>query len=56
MTYRDLLEQIDQLEEDQLDFQVVAYVDDEFFRVSGLQIHEEKDSRLDDGHPYLEVE
>jgi hypothetical protein len=55
MTYRDLLHQLEELEEEQLDFKVMCYMDEEFYAAEDMQI-KEKNDRLDDGHPYIVVE
>ena len=56
MTYGELLEQLDNLEDDQLNHKVVAHIDEEFFNVKNVSVYDVKDSRLDDGCPYLEVD
>ena len=55
MTYRELLTHIEDLEEEQLDFKVMGYVDEEFYSISKIEI-KDKNDRLDDGHPYLIVD
>jgi|TARA_R110002051_G_scaffold122417_1_gene195510 hypothetical protein len=55
MTYKELLDMLGQLDDEQLDFQVMAYVDEEFYKATELNIHEKED-RLKDGHPYIEIE
>jgi|TARA_Y100000310_G_C20608310_1_gene776674 hypothetical protein len=55
MTYRELLHRLEELEEEQLDFKVMGYMDEEYYCISELQI-KDKNGRLDDGHPYLIVD
>ena len=55
MTYRELLQLMEELEEEQLDFKVMCYIDEEFYAAEEMQI-KEKNDRLDDGHPYIVVE
>ena len=55
MRYFDLLEQLQDLEEEQLDQQIMATVDDEFYRVIKLNIQDGQE-QLSDGHPFLEIE
>ena len=55
MTYRELLNHIDELEEEQLDFNVMGYIDEEYYSISTMEI-KDKNGRLDDGHPYLIVD
>ena len=55
MTYAQLMEHLSDLEDEQLDMQVMAYIDEEFFKVKDLSIHENSGT-LEDGHPYLDVE
>ena len=55
MTYRELLDMLGQLDDEQLDFQVMAYVDEEFYKATEFSI-QEKEDRLKDGHPYIEIE
>ena len=54
MTYRELLSEIELLEEDQLDMIVMIDVDEEFYDVKELDV-QELDDRLKDGHPYLVI-
>lgn len=54
MTYRNLLNHINDLEEEQLDMVVMVDVDEEFFPAEELKVDEEVD-RLEDGHPYLTI-
>jgi hypothetical protein len=54
MTLRNLLEQLDNLEDEQLDMPVMAHVDEEFYECTSLDIYENTD-QLADGHPYLQV-
>ena len=55
MTYRDLQSRLEELEDEQLDFDVMCCIDDEYFGISNVGV-EEKDDRLSDGHPYIIVE
>ena len=55
MTYKQLLDYLQELDDEQLEFPVMAHVDEEFYKVTELNI-QEKEDRLKDGHPYLEVE
>ena len=55
MKYNELLEKLQNLEEEQLDHPVMAIVDEEFYRVTELNIQDGQDL-LSDGHPFLEVE
>jgi hypothetical protein len=55
MTYGDLLERLQDMCDDELSCPVMASVDDEFFPINKVNVHE-TDDRLRDGHPYLEVE
>ena len=54
MTYRDFLEHLEALEDEQLDMLVMAHVDEEFYECTSLKIHENSDL-LTDGHPFLQV-
>ena len=54
MTYRDFLEHLEALEDEQLDMLVMAHVDEEFYECTSLDIHENAD-QLTDGHPFLQV-
>ena len=54
MTYRNLLEQLDELEDEQLDEQVMACIDEEMYVVTDVKIYE-GEGQLRDGYPYLEV-
>ena len=57
MTFRQLQHFLYELEDEQLDFDVIIQMDGEYYPVKDLQIcNEKEDDRLDDGHPYLEVE
>ena len=55
MTYKDLLHRLEELEEEQLDFNVMCYMDEEYFAVNDFQI-KEKNGRLEDGHPYIVID
>jgi|TARA_Y100000310_G_C20633810_1_gene790102 hypothetical protein len=55
MTYSDLLEKLQELEEEQLDHPIMATVDEEFYRVINLKVQEGQD-QLSDGYPFLEIE
>ena len=54
MTYRELLNHIQQLPEDHLDDDVTLYIDcmDEFYAIDGYGV-EAVDDVLDEGHLYL---
>jgi predicted P-loop ATPase len=54
MTYRKLLEDLDNLADEQLDEKVMAYIDDEMYIVTDVKVYE-GDGQLTDGHPYLEI-
>ena len=54
MTYRNFLEHLETLEDEQLDMPVMAHVDEEFYECTSLDIHENAD-QLTDGHPFLQV-
>mgnify|MGYP003153797113 CR=1 FL=1 len=54
MTYRELLERLTELEEEQLAESVMASVDNEMYLVTTVQV-QEGDDQLRDGHPYLEI-
>ena len=54
MTYRELLDEIHDLEEDQMEMDVMALVDEEFYPIRSIDV-QDKDSSLKDGHPFLEV-
>tara|TARA_Y100000310_G_scaffold345698_1_gene468467 strand:+ start:1820 stop:1993 length:174 start_codon:yes stop_codon:yes gene_type:complete len=57
MTFRELQDILTQLDDEQLDFDVMSHVDNEYYPVTNLHICIDKeDDRLEDGHPYLEVE
>jgi hypothetical protein len=55
MTYYELLESLQALEEEQLDHPVMAIVDEEFYKVVSLRVQEGQD-QLSDGHAFLEIE
>ena len=54
MTYQELIDQLNELEEDQLDLPVTIDFDEEYFNIKSIEI-QEKDDRLSDGHPYFIV-
>ena len=54
MTYRQLLDRIDELEDDQLDMNVMVDVDEEFFPAVQINIHDGHGT-LGDGHPYITI-
>ena len=54
MTYRNLLNHLNDLEEEQLDMDIMVDVDDEFYPAEEFKIDEDPD-RLEDGHPYLTI-
>jgi|10_taG_2_1085330.scaffolds.fasta_scaffold00527_21 hypothetical protein len=54
MTYKALLSELHDLDDDQLDMPILALVDDEFYPVTELTVQEGSD-RLEDGYPYIEV-
>ena len=57
ITYRQLLEQLKKLNEEQLDSTItVCAYEDEYFGMSGLYFADEKyNDVLDHGHPYFEM-
>lgn len=55
MTYRDLLGTLGDLEDEQLDFQVMALIDGEFYNARDIAV-QEKEDQLVDGHPYIEID
>ena len=55
MTYRELREHLESLEDEQLDFDVMCLVDEEYYQVVDFRV-QEKDDHLGDGHPYVVVE
>tara|TARA_R110000751_G_scaffold167000_3_gene272843 strand:+ start:65 stop:232 length:168 start_codon:yes stop_codon:yes gene_type:complete len=55
MTYRELLHSLEDLEAEQLDYNVMCYIDEEFYAAEDMQI-KDKNDRLEDGHPYIVVE
>ena len=54
MTYKDLLEHIQDLEDEQLDMVIMVDIDDEFYPAEDFKFYESAD-RLEDGQPYLTV-
>ena len=54
MLYKDLLEHLQDLEDEQLEMPVMIDVDEEFYPVKVFEIHENTD-RLPDGHPFMIV-
>tara|TARA_R110002051_G_scaffold163315_1_gene234685 strand:+ start:368 stop:532 length:165 start_codon:yes stop_codon:yes gene_type:complete len=54
MTYRQLLAELEQLEEDQLDMNVTVDIDEEFFNIKEV-VEQEGEDRLSDGHPYFTI-
>jgi hypothetical protein len=54
MLYRELLEQLQNLEDEQLEMPVMIDVDEEFYPASQLEVHENS-GRLTDGHPYVTI-
>jgi hypothetical protein len=50
--YKDLLEYVQNLEDEQLDMTVMVDIDDELYPAENFKICEDN-SRLEDGHPYL---
>lgn len=55
MTYRTLLDELNALDDEQLDNDVMGQVDDEFYRIKSLELHEGA-TALGDGVPYLVIE
>lgn len=55
MTYRNLLHKLEELEDEQLDFDIMIDIDEEFIPMSSLEI-DEKEGRLGDGHPYINID
>jgi len=57
MTYKQLLETLDDLEPEQLELNVTAFIDEEFFPIINLKVNDsQQDDRLEESHPYLEIE
>lgn len=57
MTFKELQAVLSDLDDEQLEFNILAHVDGEYYPVVELKICDDKeDDRLEDGHPYLEVE
>ena len=54
MTYQELVDSLSELEDDQLALPVMIDVDDEYYGIKSVLV-QEKDDRLEDGHPYLVV-
>ena len=54
MTFRNLLDVIDNLEDEQLDMPVMACIDEEYFECTSLDVQDCRGT-LDDGHPYIRV-
>ena len=61
MTYKELADSLDNLESEQMEMQVMALVDEEYYPVSSIVV-QDKDSNdegdingMRDGHPFLEV-
>ena len=52
MTYRQLLAELEQLEE--LDMNVTVDIDEEFFNIKEV-VEQEGEDRLSDGHPYFTI-
>tara|TARA_R100000152_G_C6736633_1_gene160754 strand:- start:794 stop:961 length:168 start_codon:yes stop_codon:yes gene_type:complete len=55
MTYREILDFLQELDDEQLDFPAMAHVDEEFYGVKEINV-QEKEDRLTDGHPYFEID
>ena len=55
MTYRELLDNLNDLEEEQLQESVMACVDDEMYKVTDVVV-QEGDDQLRDGYPYLSID
>ena len=55
MTYKELLDELEQLDDDQLTDTCMAQVDGEMYSISSLNIQEGEDL-LKDGAPYISVE
>ncbi len=56
MTYRELLERLDNLDDEQLDTTAFACVDDEMYPLKNVQIQEGSGDALRDGDPYIMIE
>ena len=52
MTYRDLISELENLEDDQLDLQVYALMDGEYYSVVKLRAND-KLGQLQEEHPFL---
>lgn len=57
MTYKDLLERLQLLNDEQLNMNVTVHLqpDDEFFTSHGLYISHIDNDVLDENHPYISV-
>ena len=55
MTYQDLLNHLEQLEDEQLNHLVMCQVDEEYYEASTVEI-KDKNGSLEDGHPFIVVE
>ena len=55
MTYRQLLDELNALHDDQLDMDALAQIDDEFFPVTNVGVQDGQDD-LADGSPFIEIE
>ena len=54
MTYKQLISELEQLEDDQLQMTVMIDVDEEFFELKEID-EQEGDDRLSDGHPFFTI-
>ena len=56
MIYRELVQHLEELEEEQLNQTVMCSIDDEYYKVLKYDVKEKDSGGIEDGHPYLIVE
>ena len=54
MTYQELLDILNELEDDQLQMSVMIDIDEEYYNVKAGDV-QDKDDRIKDGQPYFTV-
>jgi len=54
MTYQELQDILNELEEDQLQMLAMIDIDDEYYNIKAVDV-QEKNDRIDDGQPYFTV-
>jgi hypothetical protein len=54
MTYQELLDILNELEDDQLQMSVMIDIDEEYYNVKAVDV-QDKDDRIKDGQPYFTV-